>query len=100
MEKKLLKKNFFLLFYKKFSIFDLKVRLFTKIPGRVIPKTQKMVLDASLLNTQHYKVWIKGKAEQSRERSSALPYILSVVAIEKGAFGSPSTTVTNFTFTE
>ena len=35
-----------------------------------------MVLDASLLNTQHYKVWIKGKVEQSRERSSALPYIL------------------------
>ena len=28
------------------------------IPGRVIPKTQKMVLDASLLNTQHYKVRI------------------------------------------
>ena len=25
------------------------------IPGRVIPKTQKMVLDATLLNTQHYK---------------------------------------------
>ena len=38
------------------------------IPGRVIPKTQKMVLDASLLNTQHYKVRIKGKVEQSRER--------------------------------
>ena len=35
------------------------------IPGRVIPKTQKMVLDASLLSTQHYKVWIKGKIEQS-----------------------------------
>ena len=46
------------------------------IPGRVIPKTQKIVLDASLLNTQHYKVWIKSKVEQSRERSSALPYIL------------------------
>ena len=44
------------------------------IPGRVIPKTQKMVLDASLLNTQHYKVRIKGKVEQSRERSRALPY--------------------------
>ena len=44
------------------------------IPGRVIPKTQKMVLDASLLNTQHYKVRIKGKVEQSWERSSALPY--------------------------
>ena len=44
------------------------------IPGRVIPKTQKMVLDASLLNTQHYKVRIMGKVEQSREKSSALPY--------------------------
>ena len=35
------------------------------IPGRVIPKTQKMVLDATLLNTQHCKVRIKGKVEQS-----------------------------------
>ena len=26
------------------------------ISGRVIPKTQKVVLDTSLLNTQHYKV--------------------------------------------
>ena len=26
------------------------------IPDRVIPKTKNMVLDASLLNTQHYKV--------------------------------------------
>ena len=42
------------------------------IPGRVIPKTQKMVLDAALLNTQHYKVRIEGKVEQSREWSSAL----------------------------
>ena len=46
------------------------------IPGRVIPKTLKMVLDTSLLNTQQYKVCIKGKVEQSGERSSALPYIL------------------------
>ena len=69
------------------------------ISGWIIPKTQKMVLDATLLNTQHYKVRIKGKVEQSRERSSALPLHLGVVAIEKGAFGSPSTTVTNFTFT-
>ena len=44
------------------------------IPGHVIPKTLKMVLDTSLLNTQHHKVHIKGKVEQSRERSSALPY--------------------------
>ena len=46
------------------------------IPGRVIPKTLKMVLDTSLLNTQQYKVHIKGKVEQSRERSSALLYTL------------------------
>ena len=31
-----------------------------------------MVLDATLLNTQHYKVYIKGKVEQSRERRTAL----------------------------
>ena len=44
------------------------------ITGRVIPKTQKMVLDASLLNIQQYKVGINGKVEQSRERSITLPY--------------------------
>ena len=44
------------------------------IPIRIIPKTFKMVLDASLLNTEHYKVLIKGKVEQSREKSSALSY--------------------------
>ena len=31
-----------------------------------IPKTQKMVFDAALLNTEHYEVGIKGKLEQSR----------------------------------
>ena len=49
-----------------------------------------MVLDAALLNTQHYRVRIKGKVEQSRERSS-------VIAIEKGVFRSPVTNVANFT---
>ena len=44
------------------------------IPGQVIPKSQKMVLVTALLNTQHYKVRIKGKVEQSREWSSALLY--------------------------
>ena len=44
------------------------------IPGRLIPKTLKMVLDTSLLNTQQYKLRIEGKVEQSWERSSALPY--------------------------
>ena len=46
------------------------------MPGRVIPKTQKMVLNASLLNIQQYKVGIKSKVEQSRESNSALPYAL------------------------
>ena len=57
-----------------------------------------MVLDASLLNTQHYKVRIKGKVEQSREGVAPPPLHLGVVAIEKGAFGLPSTMVANFTF--
>ena len=38
------------------------------IPGRVIPKTLKMVLDTS--SPQQYKVRIKGKVEQSMEKSS------------------------------
>ena len=60
--------------------FGLVSRVFTNGPGdlgsmpdRVIPKTQKMVLDVALLNTQYYKVRIKGKLE---EWSSALPYTL------------------------
>ena len=44
------------------------------IPGCVIPKTLKMVLDTSSLNTQQYKVHTEGKVVQSRERSSDVPY--------------------------
>ena len=55
-----------------------------------------MVLDTALLSTQHYQALIKGKVEQSRELSCALPHP-GVVAIEKGAFRSPSTKVANFT---
>ena len=66
------------------------------IPGRVIAKTLKIVLDAVLLKTQHYKVRIKGKVNQSRERSSGLSYN-GVVAIEKEAFELHLTKVTNFT---
>ena len=62
-------------------------------------RLKEMVLDASLLNTQHYKVRIKAKVEQSRERSRALPYTLGEgTAIEKGTFGLPSTMVANFLF--
>ena len=64
----------------KILLFALAVRVFANgpgdlgsIPGRVIPKTQKMVLNASLLNTQHYKVRIKGKVEQSREGVAPSP---------------------------
>ena len=63
------------------------------IPGRVTPNTQKMEVGTALLNTQHYKVRIKGKVEQSWEWSSALH--LGVVGIEKRTFGSPSTKVVN-----
>ena len=45
----------------------------SSIPRRVISKTLKMVLNTSLLNPLQYKVRIKGKVEQSREISSALP---------------------------
>ena len=59
------------------------------IPGRVIPKTQKMELDTMLLSPQHYKVRIRSKVEQHP------PLYISVIAIKKEAFGSPSTTVAN-----
>ena len=42
------------------------------LPGRVLPQTLKIVLHTSLLNTQQYKIRIKGKVEQTMERSSAL----------------------------
>ena len=63
-----------------------------------IPKTQKKVLDAALLNTQHYKVGIKGKVEQNQGIEKHPPLHFGVVAIENGAFRSLSTMVANFTF--
>ena len=72
---------------------DLMSRVFSNGPGnrgsisaQVIPKTQKMVLDAVLVNTQNYKVQIKGSgAIQGMEYHP--PLHLGVVAIEKEAFG-------------
>ena len=52
------------------------------IPGRVIPKTLKILLDTFLLNTQQYKVCIEGKVERSRERSSSLPYTSLLVTLD------------------
>ena len=65
---------------KFFFIYFLVGRVFTNdlgdrgsIAGRVISITQKKVCDTTLLNTLHYKVWIKGKVKQSREKSCVLP---------------------------
>ena len=57
------------------------------IPGRVIPTTQKMVFVAILLNTQHYKLGIKGKVEQSWEWSSALPYTSALLLLKREPSG-------------
>ena len=79
------KKKFYFFFFTYFithlyQLIGLAVRVFANGPGdlgstqgRVIPKTKKMVLDASLLNTQHYNVQIKGKLEQSREGVAPSP---------------------------
>ena len=67
------------------------------IPGCVIPKTLKMVLDTSLLNTQQCKVRIEGNSGAIRGKEQHPPLHLGVVASEKGAFWSPSTTFANFT---
>ena len=63
------------------QLIDLVGRVFTSglgdmgsIQGHIIPKRLKMVLDTSLLNIQQYKVRIKSKVDQSRERSCAFPY--------------------------
>ena len=64
-------------------LIGLEFRMFAKdpgergsIPGHVIPKTFKMVLDTALLSPQQYEVRIKGKVEKSWEMGSALPYTL------------------------
>ena len=62
----------------------------TGVQSQFEPNTQKIVVDASMLNTRHYKVWIKGKILRS-------PLHLGILAIEKGAFGTPSTTVGQLT---
>ena len=65
------------------------------ITSRVIRKTQKMVFDTNLLNTQYQGSRVKWRNPGNGVVPSPTPY---EVAIEKGAFGSPSTTVAKFTF--
>ena len=97
---------FFLVFLSSFFVFffllqwiyraiGLMSKVFTNGPGnrdsirgRVIPKTKKMVIDASLHSTQ---VKTLVKVEQYWEWRNALPLHLSLVAVEKGAFRTPLT---------
>ena len=62
------------LLYHKRPAFGASKMIYGSMPDWVVPKTQKMELDAALLNTQHYKIRIEGKVEQSREGSSTLPF--------------------------
>ena len=61
------------------------------VPARVMPKTQKRILDASFLSNQYYKVLIKSKCSNPGKAEAHFPP--TVVAIEKRTFGSPSNTV-------
>ena len=65
------------------------------ISGRVIPKTQKIVLDPSLtLSIIRYRSRVKW----SNPKKGVMPFLhLGVVAIEKRAFGLPLTTVGQLT---
>ena len=54
-----------------------------------------MALNNFLLNTQQYQVRFKDKAIQGKGQRP--PLQAGVVAIEKGNFWSPSTTVATFT---
>ena len=69
-------------------VIGLMSRVFANCPGQVIPKTQKMVRDFALLSTQLYEVRIKGKVEQSKEWSSAVPIPLCD-SNWKGSLGQP-----------
>ena len=67
------------------------------ILGQVIPKTQKMEVDASLLNTQHYKVLIKDKWS-SPGKGVAPSTVFQWSSFWKGAFRLPSTMVSQFIY--
>ena len=64
-------------------------------------RSKKMVIDPSLLTTQHYKEKIKGKVDQSRERSSSFPYTLALWLLKRETSGHPqlrSPTLRNFMY--
>ena len=72
------------------------VRMFANGPGdrglilsRFLPKTQKIVLDVSLLSTQYYTERIMSKRNHPEKRVAPSPQHTSVVSIENGTFGLP-----------
>ena len=68
------------------------------IPSQIIPKTQKIVLDATLLNTRYYKVEIKSKVKQSREWSCTLPFTLVYQLMKRQLSGHPQLRSTTLLF--
>ena len=62
------------------------------LPGKSF-QNSKMALDAYSINTQHYKVRIKGKVEQSRLWSSALLYTSWKLLASSYWKGSPRVTL-------
>ena len=80
--------------------------------GKYLPIAKETMVQSLVVSYRKLKKWylilpwlilsiiryvFMGKVEQSRKKSST-PQHFGVVAIEKEAFGSPSTTVTNFTY--
>ena len=58
-----------------------------------MPKTKKIVFDATLLKTPYYKVRVKGKVELTREWSGSLSYISLLEQLKKEPL---STKLVNF----
>ena len=54
-------------------VFANSLRDWVSISGWVIAKTQKIVLDAFLLNMQHHKVWIKGNWSNPKKEVAPSP---------------------------
>ena len=63
------------------------------VPGQVIPKTQKMVLDASLLNSQHYKVRNESKMKQYKGGIALSSSPLCIEPFKKEASKLPTSMV-------
>ena len=59
---------------------------------------KKIILYATLLSTQHFKVQVKGKVEQTKGKESSPPRYLGEVANGKRALGSPSTRLPTLLF--